>query len=59
MNEILKRLDGYKTYFAVLAWAVLQIYEKFGNPVDPFVYQMVYAWGGFGIAHKLSKIAGK
>ncbi len=57
MNEILKRIDGYKTYVAVLAWAALQIYEKWGNAVDPFVYQMVYAWGGFGIAHKLSKIA--
>ncbi len=59
MNEILKRLNGYKTYLAVLVWAGLQIYEKLGNTVDPFVYQMVYAWGGFGIAHKLSKISDK
>lgn len=56
--NILKALNGWKSYIGIAALVVIGILANHGVEVPADVVIAVKAWAGFGLAHKLAK-AGK
>ena len=56
--KLLDGFDGSKTYIGIAAWILCKLVERFTDTViDPTIWVAVNGLIGFGVAHKLAKLA--